>query len=717
MALGVMTLYPYMNARDYPLVNDNMLLVPYNGTITFKWGVEQAGINKPTLHVITAEGRWGSNNASHFPIVVIRDTMPGTAIPFVDFATMQSNINAYPAASYGLENDTGVTFAVVGGTNYYALIQGQAFKAWAPVRTRTAAGTAVINGVSCDLYTATLAVADVPQYQNEVMSSDEVFELCWSGNGRHRVWGWDAEFKLTPAGVQLHEDIFVRTEMNMRTAGEKAIFEDEFVTLSQIEAGNGVALKYRDAAGVVAGYPTVASKGYNILIEATGSVPEVEGQYEDTVTYYASTTSDTKLIFRDRYKLHIEPEDGLLPIKFEVSSGSEVTAYAYNNNLYVSRRDLAGFVFYPMDQAGYNVDSTVNHIRFEDTDTVYWITQGTRMPTQTPEGIIYRKGVVVKAVRPLSVADNSFVVGDDDVHVLDYVWNTGQWNIVDPVPTLDTYVEIKDTGGDAITSRRQIRTKSAARHGIYTKHWYTDYVFGDAARTFGWDGAAVIPSIYVGINGFDTVAASKDRVVSDDDYIRERAYSLPNLAPAQAWTYDLDLYYPGVYLVDVLVEGIMGLSPNLQPLNRTVHFDLRLFLEGKNIGDRIPPSELFDSLGSVNFRDYIPADAYQAPYFGAGGSPTSNYLTVWNSRPWSIRGQSIVRIAQGGQQGLIRPRLAYDPGTGENRFWFQVCTASTRIIKLAGYNDFWADGQSLTTDIYRASNENFINNWFNMNFF
>lgn len=718
MALGAGTLFPYMNARDYPLATGNLLLVPYNGTITFKWGVEQAGTSKPTFHVITAEGRWGGQNASHFPIVAIKTTAPTGGIPFIDFATMQSNINNYTPESYAATNDAGVTYAVVAGTDYYALINGQIGKAWVPVRTRTAAGTAVISGVSCDLYTATLDVDDVPTYFGEVMSADEVFELCWSGNGRHRAYGWDAEFKLTPEGVKLHGDLFDRTELNSRVAGEKAIFEDELITLSQLEAGNGVSLKYRDASGALAGYTTTAAYGYNVVIEADGTVPTVEGQYEDSTVYYTSGQNDGKIAFRDRYILHVEPEDGLLPIKFEVSSGSQVSAYAYNNNLYVSRRNLGGFVFYPMDQAGYNVDSTVNHIRFEDTDTVYWVISGTRMPTQTPEGIIYRKGVVVKAERPLSVTNNYTVVGDDDVHVLDYIWSTDQWNVADPVPTIDNRYVIQDrTGGDATNSRREISSQTPAKHGIYTRHWYTDYVFGDTARTFGWNGVNVVPSIYVGINGFDTVAKTTDKVAYDDNYIRERQYSLQNLGPLQAWTLDVDLHFPGIYLVDICVEGIMGLSPNLQPLNRVVHFDLHLFLQGKDIGDRIPTSDLFDSLGSVNFRDYVPADAYQAPYFGAGGSPTSNYLTVWNSRPWSIRGQAIVRIAKGGQFGLIRPMLAYDPGTGENRFWFQVCTASTRIVKLAGYSDFWADNQSQTTDLYRASVENYANNWFTMNFF
>ena len=80
MASDIMTLYPYMNGRNVPITDANVLLVPFNGTITFKWGVEQAGTNIPTWYIITANGRWGGQTADHYPIIGIVDSLASLSI-------------------------------------------------------------------------------------------------------------------------------------------------------------------------------------------------------------------------------------------------------------------------------------------------------------------------------------------------------------------------------------------------------------------------------------------------------------------------------------------------------------------------------------------------------------------------------------------------------------------------------------------------------------
>ena len=719
MALGVMTLYPYMNARDYPLVNDNMLLVPYNGTITFKWGVEQAGINKPTLHVITAEGRWGSNNASHFPIVVIRDTMPGTAIPFVDFATMQSNINAYPAASYGLENDTGVTFAVVGGTNYYALIQGQAFKAWAPVRTRTAAGTAVINGVSCDLYTAALAVADVPQYQNEVMSSDEVFELCWSGNGRHRVWGWDAEFKLTPAGVQLHEDIFVRTEMNMRTAGEKAIFEDEFVTLSQIEAGNGIVLKYRDASGSLSGYTTVNTKGYNLVIESQGG-STVEAAYETAAIYYTNTIGT--LQFRDYPLLTVEPEDHRIPVLAQVSQQdgkTVVSHYAAHNNLYVSKRSIIGVNTYPMADALFE-EQTVHHLRFADTSDVTWNITGTRMPTQTPEGIVYRKGIVIEAdfvgdigmsqwyftnydnITPetVTVTNNDMVVFDglNSVVVTTYAISAGtsiieidrpftiQHNNEDVGSSAVTHIDFNDEIGsttfegvlpiwkeikfevddyDVIgdplmappSTRRRVKAFAPVRTGMASYEWFMDADAGAGDMHVG-NGILLLALGPRGTTAVDEYSETVNDLFAYTDTNEQIRFN-----PASAFATWTRFVNSGSYYISTNIEGMIYLDVTTT-INPIIHPRVHLFFRQMRGGVVVRN----ESLGIYTVNDFVPP-----------GVTAAQYRDVFNSRSWSIQGD-VLCYANKDDKFIFY--LSFDPGIGEQQFRFQANYQTTEMIKL-----------------------------------
>lgn len=748
MSAGIYTLYPYMNGRNVPITNANVLLVPYNGTITFKWGVEQAGTNIPTWYFISANGRWGSQIANHYPIIGIWDTLP---LAYNTYATYAAMVAAAPTLTgvTALASVNAVGTPVFGrvGSDYYALMLTNAGNVWVPITTKTAAGTATIDGQLCNVYTAQLTVANVPTYNGETMSADEVFELCWAANNRHANT-WDAVFKLTPAGVELHEDIFDRTELNTRVAGEKAFYEDEFVTASQLEAGKNVNFWYRDLTGAVplSGYTTVPARAANIIIEVQYTV---KGALETATVYFdSSNTADTELVFQDRFEYHDLPEDSLLPIKFELTQGTNVQAYAYNNNLYVlGNVDLN---FRPMFGLG---DETVNFIHFENTATVQFSLVGSYWTVPTPLGNVTRKGITVTANgistytwdvgadigsnltvnngklvefvgannvkttiaggvdytitidRPLRIHQNDAPIGAPDTTNINFVDKDVEHQC-DPVPWQNARVKITDRVPPPLTGQgwRDVEHYFPANHGIYSRHWYADYNPADVSRTLGWTGALQLNSLFVPIQKYANVPTIYDTIVSDAGWIEEETFQTQNFNPAvQDNTFDVQIVWPGIYLVDVSIEGIMGLNAttSIAPI---IHPSVHAFIACSGAYNN-PKNGIFDSIGSFQIFDYCPIPAN-----------FNIYAQVFNSRPWSIRGQSIVQIGTGGGGGRIKPMITYNPGTGENRFFFQVCTVSTRIQKLAGLVDLYADGTTLTPGNYDAVGQQTPNQFHTMNF-
>jgi hypothetical protein len=752
MASDIMTLYPYMNGRNVPITDANVLLVPFNGTITFKWGVEQAGTNIPTWYIITANGRWGGQTADHYPIIGIVDSLP---LAYNTYATYAAMVAAAPGltAVTALASTASAITPTYGrvGADYYILIETSDGKVWVPIKTRTAAGTATIDGVLCNVFTAQLAVANVPTYRGEAMSADEVFELCWAANGRHAD-DWDAIFKLTPAGVELHEDIFDRTELNTRVAGEKAFYEDEFVTASQIEAGKNINLWYRDLTGAVplSSYATVASRAANIIIEVQYTV---KGALETSSIYFDSSTfNDNELVFQDRPEYHDIPEDSILPIKFELTQGTNVQAYAYNNNLYAIGVDSN-----PRPMLGLG-DETVNFVEFQNSATVQFTVTGAYKQIPTPLGTVTRKGITINATglssydwdigadvgsnitinngyiveynginnvkttvsinpfnpaeiiltidRPLQIRHNGAAIGGANTTNINFV-DQDVFNQCDPVPWQHARVVVTDrepiVAGN-LNGTRDVEHYFPANHGIYSRHWYADYNPASNARTLGWTGAAVLDSLFVPIYKYETVPAISDSIVNDAAWIHEETFLTPNFNPAiQDNTQDVQVLWPGIYLVDISIEGIMGLNAPTA-INPVVHPSIHAFITCSGAYNN-PKNGIFDSIGSFQIRDFVPPGVLPA-----------QYVQVYNSRPWSIRGQSIIQIGTGGGGGRIKPLLTYNPGTGENRFFFQVCTVSTRIQKLAGLVDFFAPDTTLVHGNYDAVGQQLPANFHTMDF-
>lgn len=275
---------------------------------------------------------------------------------------------------------------------------------------------------NCTIYQAAVSMSDLlkPSHIQEHLQPGEIYSLCFDGNSKHAYGdngveypngqAYDAVLRITPLASPIYSQYFDRTELNSRVAGEKAWYEDEFLTASQIEAGTNVVLRWRKLDGSLTGYATDPAKGMNLVIEAAGGGGATRHQgalypFSNANLYYDETTSIIR--FQD------EPQDypdsavalGIarttLPIYFDLfhdvaNDVGIVKARAANNNLHFSVTQLNTVNTYPMDTAGQFNDYTVNHIRLVDTPNLTWNVFGDTMPTLMPDATTaIRQGVIV----------------------------------------------------------------------------------------------------------------------------------------------------------------------------------------------------------------------------------------------------------------------------------------------------------------------------------
>lgn len=112
-----------------------------------------------------------------------------------------------------------------------------------------------------------------------------VYDMCIEFNGAHHgestvqdaktAWGYNnvrSRFILTPFGDTLYDDLPERVNLHRRAAGEKAIFDDEFTTKGQLEAGHGIEFFYRDESGDTGTpeYSIVAANRMHLIFAAKG---------------------------------------------------------------------------------------------------------------------------------------------------------------------------------------------------------------------------------------------------------------------------------------------------------------------------------------------------------------------------------------------------------------------------------------------------------------
>jgi hypothetical protein len=447
-----LAIFPYMGSRGtFPIDNitlygPTMAMFPYNGTVTFRWGVAQSGITLPKdNYVLFALGKWGGVKIdNHIPILVICSALPTANVTYPTEELMQADLLNRTPTKYEEFNLTAADIAGVGAKRWLCFKKDNVLY-WVPYRVRTADGVATIASRPCDIFYTEIDVVDIPKVLNESMDADETFDLCWAENGRHASNGYDAVFKLTPIGLQLQDMIVERIELNARVAGQRAIKKDEMLTRSQLEAGNFVTIGYRDEFGELAGYLGESTKGFNLVIETddhrltagTNIVTSIVSSTDTRADAWGSAgfaSGITKVLFSDEPDwvvdgagtviaiVHNGPADewgaNSVPIKFRYDNiaAGEVyySARTLHTGLWASHNDLTTTTF--IEPAG--AYGTLGHIQFKDTSSVTW-----NITTGQLEGTTgYRPGIIVEA---LGAATYYWRVSDgivaDEVHNADTV--------------------------------------------------------------------------------------------------------------------------------------------------------------------------------------------------------------------------------------------------------------------------------------------------------
>lgn len=357
-----------------------------------------------------------SGTINHLPILWAVPSFPVVFTTYADAATRRAA--SPPLGTTGFQSDDSSYWRRVswqdGGVTRAYWIRMVEFPA--------SIGTTSIGGDTYNIYEIVRPAAEMLlAYQDGKNDSTAtllggLYELCFNGNSRHYYSppdSYDVLFILTPSEPLHYDTIPGRTELNTRVAGEKAIYEDEFVTIDQLEAGDNVTIKYRNQDGSLTGYPTDAAKGFNVVIEAAATGSSLDVVEVDNVTgvpiYTASAVTEIDFVdinTPDLDNLGVPTNSTAYdPVGFDVDSLGVITEVnspaagiaearlaVPHNNLFLSHDDGVGVT--QKDPGGYG---TINHLRMIDSATVSWtITTGL---FEIAPGV-YKQGVSIEATAP-----------------------------------------------------------------------------------------------------------------------------------------------------------------------------------------------------------------------------------------------------------------------------------------------------------------------------
>jgi len=253
---------PWMNGRidagaGNELPQSTTVSFTYGTNVVLKW-IEDGTYTNPDIPIF-GHGRWGTDTTddNHYVVSVATTSLPPTTTYTVADRTALFAITGMYQYNTAL---------VTSDNSYWEYLGG----VWVRLVQKVNAGTVLAYSVTATIYTITVPQSDLPKVRNTGIREGGYYDLCWNQNGLHSLQ-YDAAFNITPSGYRIYDEIPDRTELNTRVAGEKGLFEDEFVTAAQLEAGSGISIKYRNRAGILAGYATDSVKGGNIVLEATES--------------------------------------------------------------------------------------------------------------------------------------------------------------------------------------------------------------------------------------------------------------------------------------------------------------------------------------------------------------------------------------------------------------------------------------------------------------
>ena len=747
--LASLGLMPWMNQRESGAPTDQSITFQFGDPIVFRW-VENG--TAPSTFVIYANGSYTNAGAvSHYPWVQILQSNPATTTyTYANRTTLFTNPPTAAGQSALVTSDNSYWWAVLSGlSNGNNLV-------WIPIRLRVGAGTTTAFGITASVYTCSVPVDDLPKPNNQARVSGGYYELCWHLNSMHSPQ-YDANLRILPAGYDLHAEIFDRTELNSRVAGEKALFEDEFITASQVEAGTGITLKWRKLDGTLAGYTQQTARGGNLVIEANAQAVTVEGAKTNAGIYY--TGSIGTIQFRDKPMLVVEPNDTQIPIHSNVYTDDDgktvVMQHAVHNNLYASRYDILGNTTYPMDIAGFD-QQTIHHLRFNDSLDVSWSLTGVRIPTNTPEGTVYRKGIAISANVNFPVAYTWNITDVDNVSPTSAVVTSNDTLTVDGVDGVTATVSVLSATDIKLTVSRPIYAQkngtdvgdgSTIRFNFqdnWTEPGRTPIRFdvvdtglgvrrvrGSVASTDArdftgnlstvWNAKAAInalqfgsdkgpvnlwPFMQIGAWGYqqsqpsDVDLANTESDANFADQQIEKPLLGTRMHITQAYTKYAKVKRSGLYAVSATTQGLMWLHPECATnINDNLSVNLHYYISTKREGS--------------NYGVHKSLDIWRvAQIFGGlvnllGGQ---RLVAFFSSKPWSLQGTALVWLEQNDEVGHL---IGYSPSLGsEYRLSFQPYYHACEINLVAAASEI---DPSYAKALHKMYGTN-PTNWFTMNF-
>ena len=182
---GSLGLVPWMNGRTPGQLQWKTTVVFDPGTnVVFKW-IEDGTYSNPSIRIY-AHQKWGDEIIDHTGIAVAITSNPVSVTHTV----------ANRTALFALTPTAGETALVSSDTSYWIAQDGN----WIRTVVEASAGTVTAFGVTADIKTITVPMADIPSLSGQGLLAGEYYNICLENNGLHYSGGegYDAIFALRP---------------------------------------------------------------------------------------------------------------------------------------------------------------------------------------------------------------------------------------------------------------------------------------------------------------------------------------------------------------------------------------------------------------------------------------------------------------------------------------------------------------------------------------
>lgn len=182
---GSLGLVPWMNGR-LPNTLDWQTTKTFdpNTSIVFQW-IEDGTYANPSIRIY-AYGIWGNVRIAHTVIAVAITSNPVSV----------NHTVATRVLLFAITPTAGQTALVTSDSSYWIAEGGF----WVRTVVEVSAGTTPAFGVTADVKTITVPMADIPAINGQALIPGAYYDLCWEENGLHHTAGegYDAVFNIRP---------------------------------------------------------------------------------------------------------------------------------------------------------------------------------------------------------------------------------------------------------------------------------------------------------------------------------------------------------------------------------------------------------------------------------------------------------------------------------------------------------------------------------------